>query len=643
MKKPKQKKPALDKLRAIKDCATGKWSYEFGFAQAGGARGRVIVPGDQANKTATLIDQLNLRGAELPTDPETRKMLVNDVIAKKPNSNVHQLANAGWQLRKGAAVWFCLGRRLIGAPEGRLTFLPPLQMEKSRASRFAEHGTLEDWRSEVAATAMLSTCLTIALSASFAAPLLVASGLQNFSLQIFGPSRAGKTTALLGAMSVFGLSTDEQLTNWNATKAHLLEAASSFNDVLFPLNEVGAATGKRKQAYDGLRDLYAQFAEGSDRERHSSFQPHARHFRGICIATAEHSLSWYAEAAGEVRDGGELFRAIDVSAVRDVGKTILDRAPADIDQQKRLQELRNALKRCHGVAGTSYIEHLISMGPVEVKRRVGELIADFVGRMPVAAHDPIAGQMAMNYGLLYAGATLAIEARILPWSLTHLKQTLALGFGDAFEYSRPVDLLRLGLEILKSKLRDEIVERTERSDFGVKDHSGFWRRDEAEKIIVVHARRFRSWFSGEKQYRRVVEWLYSEGWAKASADARHRAPTDRDLGGSTLRWPDGKVVRSIAFRDPFANETPATSPESPAEAASRADWGKGKGARSSPPTGSGKARGPSAAKVAKAKFTNRLGPKANQKLKLLRKEKPLVRPRFLTLPDHPVRPEDLGG
>ena len=174
-------------------------------------------------------------------------------------------------------------------------------------------------------------------------------------------------------MSVYGLGKESDLPNWNATGLRLLEVAAAFGDIVFALNEVGAKKGRRAQTYEGLRDLGAQYAEGSDRDRHSSHtKDHGgvtRRFHGICISTAEHSISEYAELAGEVRDGGELFRAIDVSAIRKREPTIFDLAPPNLDPLAELQELRKAMAECHGTAWTPYIEYLIEMGPIEVKRQ----------------------------------------------------------------------------------------------------------------------------------------------------------------------------------------------------------------------------------------------------------------------------------
>jgi uncharacterized protein (DUF927 family) len=82
-----------------------------------------------------------------------------------------------------------------------------LFIEQSRAKALAVRGTLEAWKARVAAKALLSTSLTVMMAASCAAPLLRASGLQNFSLHLAGPTRVGKTTELIAAMSFYGFGT----------------------------------------------------------------------------------------------------------------------------------------------------------------------------------------------------------------------------------------------------------------------------------------------------------------------------------------------------------------------------------------------------------------------------------------------------
>jgi hypothetical protein len=557
--------PSLDKLCGIKDCATGNWSYEFGFPSADGTRGRVIVPGDHANKATNLIDHLNRKGATLPVTGEERDELIKGAIAAEPSKLIYQVANAGWQIQKDGSVFYTVGNRIIGAPSGRIEYMPPQMIADSAAAEFAERGTLDDWKSRIAEKALFSTSLTIGISAGFAAPLMRASGLGNFAIHLFATTRGGKSTTMLCGMSVSGIGDERKLKSWNSSgSVELLEAATTFNDALFSLNEVGAAKGKKKEAYPILREFYAQYAEGRDRSRHSVWEKahggRAKRFWGICMVSAEHSVAWYAEQAGDARDGGELFRAIDVPAVREGKETVLDLAPDDLNQDDCLDKLRDDLRSMHGAPLKPYIEFLIALGPQKLNTRLRTLIRRFVEAMPAAAHDKVARQIAKHVGVLYAGAILGIEAGVLPWSAEHALRTHQTAFDDAFAETKIVDPLIRALDILKTNLRDKIVERTPDSTFGAKEHAGYWEIVGGEKIVVVHARQFRSWFGGDAQFRIVLEWLCKQGHLKHSKGT-NGILAGGDLDGVTLRWPRSVIVRSFSFADPFAE--PPTKPPVP--------------------------------------------------------------------------------
>ena len=558
-----QANPVLKKTRSIKDCATGNWSEEFEIVQVDGRKSCVVVPRDDAKSTQALIRHLNQKGAQLPREDAARARLLESVMRAKPEKVVYQLANPGWQIRGSESPWFCCGRRLVGAPTGAREYSPPSFIEQSRAKGFAARGTLEAWRVRVAEKAMLSTSLTVIIAAALAAPLLHPSGLQNFTLHLSGPTRAGKTTSLIAAMSVYGFGIELDLPNWNASGLRLLEAAAAFRDIPFPLNEVGAKKGRRAQTYHDLRDLYAQYAEGSDRERHSTWSADhggvARRLRGICISTAEHSIAQYATMAGEVRDGGELFRAIDVNAIRKGKATIFDLAPQDLDQRAALQELRKATAECHGTALMPYIGYLMRMGPTKVKTRTRALIQEFVEHMPEAAHDGVIGQMATHFGLLYAGSNFGVEFGVLPCTKDHLQRAITRGFEDAVKSSKTVDPLVMGLDILRANLSDKIVERKPGSTFGVNDHAGYWTRIGGKRIFVVHTRQFRAWFASVGQCNLVLNSLATKGLMKRTSTSSRGVMSAEDMKGVLRRWPDKSLVRSFEFSDPFPETNPTAA------------------------------------------------------------------------------------
>jgi hypothetical protein len=81
--------------------------------------------------------------------------------------------------------------------------------------------------------------------------------------------------------------------------------------------------------------------------------------------------------------------------------SIFDLAPDNLDRKQCLQELHDDLELFHGSPLAPYIEYLAHMGPQKISARVQALMDVFVGRMPAAAHDGVARQMAKTFGLLY--------------------------------------------------------------------------------------------------------------------------------------------------------------------------------------------------------------------------------------------------
>jgi hypothetical protein len=435
----------------------------------------------------------------------------------------------------------------------------------------------------------------VAIAASFAAPLVFASGLRNFALHFFGPTRAGKSTALLAAMSVYGLGREEDLPNWHSSEARRQEIPAAFGDIVFPLNEVGAMKGKKKDAYEKLRDLYAAYAEGGDLERHSSWQAgqggEAMRFRGIFIATAEHSVAEYAETADETRDGGELFRAIDLPLVREGKKSIFDSLPRMFGERKALSSLHVAIRECHGTAFRPYLQFLLEKGAGDVKRLVDALIKEFVDHVSRASHDGVVAQVATNCALIYAGGSLGMKADLLPWNEQELLEAVTRCFEDAIAvfvvdplpralnvkahllddqnvelkststFGRG-DALPRALNVLRAHLLDDqIVELKSTSTFGRGDHAGYWRRSGAKKLYIVNTPAFNSWFANIAERDLVLNYLVKKRLLSRAGAASSEVLTAGDKKGLTPLWPDHHRVRSFVFADPFpAALKPAVRP-----------------------------------------------------------------------------------
>jgi putative DNA primase/helicase len=97
-------------------------------------------------------------------------------------------------------------------------------------------GTLDGWRTEIAARAVGNPLFALGLSAAFAGPMLARCNAEGGGLHFVGDSSTGKTTILEAACSVWGGRGYRR--SWRATANGMEGAAALFNDCLLALDEI---------------------------------------------------------------------------------------------------------------------------------------------------------------------------------------------------------------------------------------------------------------------------------------------------------------------------------------------------------------------------------------------------------------------
>lgn len=98
-------------------------------------------------------------------------------------------------------------------------------------------GSLDDWKEQIAKKACGNSRLILAISASFAGPLLHLMNHENIGIHFKGSSSLGKSTALSVENSVWGHSSN--IHTFRATANGLEGIASLYNDRLLCLDELG--------------------------------------------------------------------------------------------------------------------------------------------------------------------------------------------------------------------------------------------------------------------------------------------------------------------------------------------------------------------------------------------------------------------
>jgi hypothetical protein len=370
-------------------------------------------------------------------------------------------------------------------------------------------------------------------------------------------SKVGKTTGLLAGTSVIGIGTESQLPNWNTTDSGFQETARVFNDLIMPANELALIKGGKKDAYNRIRQLTYWFSEGRDTSRNSASQyaiaAVSSIWRGILVSTAENSFGDLARIAGIDRDPGEYARAHDVTATHSGNGTIFDIPPnPEMDKKefrawanKQLRLLRKACSQNYGWAIDPFIEYLINLGEKR-PRYLNRRLKEFRQSVDALPKDGALRHAVDNFGTIFAGGCLAIEAELVPWDREKLKDAIGSclqSFLDevAFQEGVPARARRI-LKERASKLPP--LKRVE--EVGIKDLAGYSRKTAKGVLYIIPSPRFRQLFPDEGHMFAALRWLHSIGSLKQTRGAGAPNPDNKEWAETFLSH-QGRNFRAIQF------------------------------------------------------------------------------------------------
>ena len=545
-------KSKILQIANIVDEETGVAFVVLSFPRIDGRTGTVTVPRSDLLDPVKLRLKLVDRNADLDLTVKDAREL-DGVINAKPLEHGVYVANAGWRPSRRV---FIAATGMISKRQPGVTFLPPRGRPDATMPPRTREGSLEGWKREVGRPCCLSDLGVLALSTAFAAPLLRMSGRPSFGLNLYGPSKAGKSTLLLAASSVSGTGYEFDMPNWGATDAALGELCRFYNDDLLPLNEAGLMSGTPTQVFDRIRKTIFHVSEGRERQKHSGspFATSAKQatYSLIFLSTAERSFTDYARAAGVDRVGGELARCPDISILRNGCETIFDIYPSDVAIHRRpawarwrLRIIRQGCAIHHGYAQEAFILFLLSDldGCLD---RVEAACRRFLTTLGNRRLSDVHQHRAANFALLYAAGVLAVEAgileidedRVLRCLRRHLLASINLEIGAGNHPSVEDDVGHLVDFLNTDRIADAGVPAYR---IGDDDYDGY-RREDGD--IVVKAASLRKFYKDRPASARAVLAYLKEHDLVIPPDTRSAGR--RRLEG-TKAWPNGKTVRSFVL------------------------------------------------------------------------------------------------
>lgn len=367
---------------------------------------------------AKLVDQ----GLEISSDKETKRRLKELLITLTSDNKLLTVKRMGWTGNDYTS--FNLGTSTIGRAD-RL----PLVSGEGMASALDPRGNERDWKTLVGMLCRDNPMMILAASLAFTGPLLRPLGIEGGGLHFRGETSCGKSTLLKLATSVWG--SQQIITQWNATSNGLEAIASTVNDMLLPLDEIGEIS-----ATELYKAVYA-LANGKGKGRaksNGSFVEQAQ-WQLALISTGELSLR---EKLGESRrapKNGQEVRFIDIEAdARTFGA--FDELHGATSGSAFSDKVLAALQHAYGAPGRAFVQKLIEsdvLHKVDLRSHVDTWASNWIAKLPSATDGQIA-RVAKRFALIALAGTLATQFGLTGWDRAAARDAAAQAFRDWYDH-----------------------------------------------------------------------------------------------------------------------------------------------------------------------------------------------------------------
>ncbi|MGI3211017.1 DUF927 domain-containing protein [Roseovarius tibetensis] len=322
----------------------------------------------------------------------------------------------------------------------------------------AAGGKLESWRDEIAARARGNPLLTVAISTSFAGPLVEMLSLENGMLHFRGGSSSGKSTLLSVAASVWW--GPEGVRRWRSTDNGLEGTAERANGMLLCLDELAEIDGR---AADAAVYMLGN-GEGKARAKSNGNISRTAYWRLMMLSSGEISLRQKLSEAGRTVQAGQAVRVLDIAADQQTFGAFDDLHDCE-DGRVFSDALRDAAATNYGIAGPAFVSALLD-DPKRARQRARRLMDRFIQkaeeRHPRTGAG-VAGRARKRFALIAAAAELATQHDITDWNAGDAMDAALeifglwlAGRGPQQDPSEEEALLRV--QIFLTENRDRILE-----------------------------------------------------------------------------------------------------------------------------------------------------------------------------------------
>ena len=410
----------IDLEALTRDAREENWGTYIILTNRDGEKKKLAVPLAliDADKVADIAGLLASLGVGIIPSRQARQLLVQ-FLTLDVSGRITAVPQIGWHC-SGATWLFVLPDDTI-VPAGFDGPRPVLQT----ASLHVQHGldvrgSVEQWIEQIARPLAGNSNVHLCVGTMFAGPLLKFAHEPPGLFHLWGTSKIAKSLAGAVGQSVWGRpkvpgEADAFGASWTATAVGLERYAVLRSDVGAYLDEIGEGAPK------AIRPAVYGLANGSTKLRGTqdiTLRP-MESFRILGISTGEPTMESYLSAGGEKVPAGLKVRLVDVPAEVQTDSAFETCPREQIEELgKQFYPLTSEL---YGAVGRAWLQYLVDLGAETIGAQVGHHRDEWLKLPAVAAvraKSSVQVHSILNrFALVAAALRMAIEAKLLPWSI----------------------------------------------------------------------------------------------------------------------------------------------------------------------------------------------------------------------------------
>lgn len=381
------------------------WGLLLAFRDGDGRAKQWVMPLTMlADRGENLRAALLRQGLMITASPNVRQKL-GDYLTLSP-SDVRMVCvhKTGWH-GTGDARAFVTACEVFGQAAEPIIY----QSQSGAPATLGTAGTLDGWRTEVAAKCVGNTRAVLAVSMAFAGPCFSLVGLEGGGVHLRGTaSGSGKTTVQKLAASAAG--PPGYLRPWQATQSGIEGVALAHNDMLLILDELGQADARMAgtAAY--------QLANGMEKNRGAAAggARQLKTWRTPFLSTGEVRLADVMGEAGLKIRAGQEVRVADVPA-EPVGAQGVFENTHGLPVAEFAETLERAAATHHGHALREWLQHLTA-NLATLRPALADAMHEGARELAGDAGDGQMRRVALRFALIAAAGEVATSAGITGWS-----------------------------------------------------------------------------------------------------------------------------------------------------------------------------------------------------------------------------------